>query len=234
MIGDVLQQRVGAGATTRSAAIFVATVAALLLAPATVFPAFASTASEEQQGAAILRSLSSGNAKCGDLSSEDFDHVGEYVMSRMAGSTAAHEQMNQLMRHMMGNTGERQMHVVMGSRFSGCGGGAVPATFGGMMGMMGAMSGYQGGSGSSGGGSMMGGTYARGPSSGDGDSWNTADTVMVVFMVLAFLALALIAALLLRRRPGGGGTATEVLAQRYARGEIDAEELQRRLGALGR
>jgi putative membrane protein len=214
------------------AAIFGAALATFLIAPSFAVPAFASTASEQQQGAAILRSLDSGKTKCADLSNDDFDHVGEYVMFRMAGSTAAHEQMNQLMQRMMGNAGESQMHIVMGKRFAGCGGGAVPSSFGGMMGMMGAMSGFQGGSGSGRGGSMMGGSNYRSSGSDENDGWSPADTVMVALMVLTLLALTAVAVALLRRRPGGS-SAREILAGRYAKGEIDKDEYQRRLDAMG-
>lgn len=36
-----------------------------------------------------------------------------------------------------------------------------------------------------------------------------------------------------RRRGGGGGRAREILAERYASGELTAEEYRRRLGDLG-
>jgi putative membrane protein len=204
-----------------------------VLAQTFAVPAGASTISEQQQGAAILQSLDSGKTKCADLSNDDFDHVGEYVMFRMAGSTAAHEQMNQLMQRMMGTTGESQMHIVMGKRFSGCGGGAVPSSFGGMMGMMGAMSGFQGGGGSGRGGSMMGGGSSyRNSGSDENNGWSTADSVMVGLMVLTLLALTVVAVALLRRSPGGS-SAREILAGRYAKGEIDKDEYQRRLDAMG-
>lgn len=64
-------------------------------------PAYGSVAQEQREGQQILRSVDGGDRRCADLSNADFERVGEYVMGRMAGSTRAHEQMNQLMSNMM-------------------------------------------------------------------------------------------------------------------------------------
>lgn len=53
-----------------------------------------------------------------------------------------------------------------------------------------------------------------------------------------FWAIVLIGGFVLLRRRGprlrGGPTAEDVLAERYAKGEIDADEYQQRLGVLDR
>lgn len=208
-------------------------LAALLLA---LMPALASAseASEQRDGQRLLRSIENGSRSCSDLSTDDFERIGEYVMGRMAGSTAAHEQMDELMTTMMGARSLERMHVFMGRRFSGCGGGTVPGGLGGMMGMMGMMgggfgSGAQGlGLGSMG--SMMG---SSGVNSDHGDGWGGAAIVMTV--LLGLLVAVAAGALLVRRprRAAPRGSALELLDARYARGDIDAEDYDRRRQALG-
>ena len=159
--------------------------AAIALATVGVAPALAAP-SEEQQGAQVLSRLQAGKAECASLTTGDFDHVGEYVMRQMLGSSAAHTAMNRQMATMMGGRGESQAHVFMGRRFAGCATGGAPATFGAMMGMMG--SAYGGGAsadpssmmGSDGG--MMGHRTVRSTAGGGG--WSTADTVIVAMLAL--------------------------------------------------
>src|SRR5665648_114363 len=43
-------------------------------------PAFASTASEEQQGAAFVKALNTGKRSCETLTLTDFERIGEYAM----------------------------------------------------------------------------------------------------------------------------------------------------------
>lgn len=119
---------------------------ALLIAP---IAAFGSVADEQRQGAELSAQLHSGAKTCGQLSDEDFDHIGEFVMGRFLGSTQAHEAMNERMRLMMGEQAEQRMHELMGRRYSGCSQGQSSRT--GMMG-----SGMMGGNGGPGGfGPMM-------------------------------------------------------------------------------
>ncbi|MEO8687634.1 MAG: SHOCT domain-containing protein [Solirubrobacteraceae bacterium] len=206
-------------------------------------PAFGAT--EAQQGAQVLASVQAGKANCRSLASGDFDHVGEYVMERMLGSSATHDAMNRQMVATMGSGGETQAHVYMGQRFAGCATGRTPAAFGAMMGMMGAgmMGSTYSGTGSSG---MMG-SGARGPSgtsgmmgfgygsptAGGSRGWSGAGTVMVILMgLLIALAIGALAAW----RPWRHQAATtplETLQTRYARGDIDAQEFDRRREALG-
>src|SRR3989344_571367 len=81
--------------------------------------AFAQTLQKEEMGGkAIWDRLLNKNLTCNGLSDDQFELMGEYFMGTMAGS--AHESMNQMMKQMMGETGEEQMHIVMGKKISGC------------------------------------------------------------------------------------------------------------------
>ncbi|ADJ47218.1 hypothetical protein AMES_5393 [Amycolatopsis mediterranei S699] len=60
---------------------------------------------------------------------------------------------------------------------------------------------------------------------------------MVVLMALVLAALVALVVVLARRAPqlpGQGGTARRILDERFARGEIDQEEYERRRDALTR
>ncbi len=111
--------------------LVVSTVVAAALATAT--PALASVAGEQQAGQALAQQVQSGKRACDSLSAEDLDHIGEFVMGRMIGSTAVHEAMNARMTAVMGATAESRMHQVLGARFVGCttGSGAGGAMMGG-------------------------------------------------------------------------------------------------------
>ena len=195
-------------------------------------PALASGASAQREGQRLLRSVEDGSRACSDLSNGNFETIGEYVMGRMVGSAAAHEQMDELMRSMMGAGSEERMHVFMGRRFTDCGAGTVPGEFGGMMGMMGMMGGgsYRAADGGRFG-AMMG---SSGVDQSSDDGWSGAAIVMTVFMGL-LVAAAAAALLLWRPRRGGppARSALDLLDQRYARGDIDPEDYDRRRRALG-
>ncbi len=76
------------------------------------------TAREEAAGKIIWDKLQAKQVVCADLSTDDFEVLGEYFMGQRIG--AAHEAMNNMMIGMMGEAGEEQMHVAMGQRLSGC------------------------------------------------------------------------------------------------------------------
>ncbi len=120
-----------------------------------VSPALASVAAEQQAGRALARQVQSGQRSCDSLSADDLDHIGEFVMGRMIGSTRTHEAMNARMIAVIGAKAESRMHQVLGARFAGCTTSARNDTgaYGPMMG-----------------GQDMMGSGARGWSQGD---WNT-------------------------------------------------------------
>ena len=160
------------------------------------------TAREEAEGKEIWERLQSKQITCNGLSDENFGSLGEYFMGQMAGDTNRHAVMNQMMTGMMGEAGEREMHVVMGKRMSGCDTG----TKGGGNPMMGNL-GWN---------NMMGW-------GGFGLGW--------VFMIL-FWALIILGVVALIRYLGGqhnadkGKTPMDILRERYAKGEIDKKEFE--------
>lgn len=68
--------------------------------------------------------------------------------------------------------------------------------------------------------------------------WTSAGTVVMIVIMLLFLVLLVIAAVLAvqgyRRRPEPprDDSAEQLLAERFARGELDADEYQRRRALL--
>lgn len=80
-------------------------------------------------------------------------------------------------------------------------------------------------------GGAMGFGYVNSTSGGN-SGWGSGDTVMVILMgLLVAIAITALAALL-SRRPQASATPLETLGARYARGEIDEPEYNRRRGAL--
>ncbi|HLH64618.1 MAG TPA: hypothetical protein VKV27_02865 [Solirubrobacteraceae bacterium] len=133
---------------------------ALLIATTTVgllpaAPALAALTDEVSAGQTVAARLQSGQASCQSLSNSDFEHLGEYVMDRMAGSRATHEAMNARMDTMMGSANADRMHQALGRRYADCP--TTSSSDAGMMtgGMMGA-----GSTGAGGWGAMMGSGYA--------------------------------------------------------------------------
>jgi hypothetical protein len=108
------------------------TIGLALLIPAV---AQASLAGEQQQGQNLIAQLQSGAKTCRDLSADDLDHIGEYVMFRALGSTTLHQAMNDRMIAMLGEQAESRMHQLLGARYAGCS--ANTAVTGGSRGMMG-------------------------------------------------------------------------------------------------
>lgn len=198
-------------------------------------PLSLASAVEEQQGAQLLQSFQAGKTSCKQLSRDQFELIGESVMGRMLGSTAAHEAMNRQMTRMVGSAGEVQAHTFMGQRFTGCASGAAPAAFGSMMGMMGGYAGAGGsktGRGQSGtgyGGGMMGGSSSRGTHDSGGSGSNTVMVILIGVLLVALLG-ALVVLRPSRRPPVK--TPLDLLSERYAGGEIDGEEYARRRQAL--
>jgi hypothetical protein len=113
--------------------------------------AYASLSDEVNAGKAVAVSVDAGTASCKNLSTTDFEHLGEYLMDRMVGSRSAHQAMNTRMDAMIGAENTDRMHEALGRRYAGC----APTGSGVGYGMMGG--GYGG---TRGWGAMMGSGYA--------------------------------------------------------------------------
>jgi hypothetical protein len=83
-------------------------------------PAFANLDDEVASGRSVAAQLQDGKATCSTLSDPQFEHLGEYVMDRMAGSRAAHAAMNRRMSEAVGSENTERMHGLMGRSFAGC------------------------------------------------------------------------------------------------------------------
>src|SRR3990167_10901883 len=75
---------------------------------------------EEQEGKKFLDNLKNKTVICSQLKDADFEKIGEYFMGQSIGDTSRHIAMNGMMKSMMGEQGEEQMHIVWGKRGSGC------------------------------------------------------------------------------------------------------------------
>jgi hypothetical protein len=141
------------------------------------------TASEEAEGKVIVGKLANGSVNCATLTTDDFERVGEYYMGLMVGD--AHVSMNAMMARQLGESGEEQMHVLMGKRLSGCdptAGDANTAWGSSWFPMMSMMNGISGGSWSGG---MMSGYNASG--------WSMLSVMtMGLFWVVGILALVVL------------------------------------------
>jgi hypothetical protein len=172
--------------------------------------------------ASLFEAVEAGDAECGDLDASDFVAIGEFLIGRMHGSPAAHEAMDR----MMSASGLDDMHEQMGRRLAGCGG-----AVGGMMGMMGASGGMMGGDG----GGMMDERYGGGSvASGYGydDQDDDVEPWMAIAVLLALIAVA--AGAFVFARPGTHrSTPLDLLNERFARGEIDADDYRERVSLLG-
>lgn len=168
------------------------------------------TAREEAEGKEIWEKLQAKQLECKNLTNDNYDSLGEYFMGQMTGNS--HEAMNNMMIQMMGEEGEKQMHMVMGKRLSGCDtSAAFPSQGAGFMSMMQMMMG-------TGLGNMMGG-------------WNGFGILgwmpMLLFWVLLILGVvALIRYLMKSSDNRGSKTPLDILKERYAKGEIDKKEFE--------
>jgi hypothetical protein len=192
-------------------------ICSVITLAALAFPiaASANLAQEEHEGRALAESVRSGGKSCSQLTADDFELVGEYAMGRYLGDPAAHEAMNRHMAWMMGQAGERRMHVALGYRYVECEVGPASRWVGPMAGMM--YGGYGGGESGSGeyGPGMMGGyrdgergeypgSEYRGSMMGDGwqhDGGIGGWGVVLIAFGAALLGGGLVAFLIHRRRP---------------------------------
>ncbi len=154
------------------------------------FSVLAHGATEEEvtKGRAIFEKLENKELSCDGLLDQDFELVGEYFMAKMMGES--HEAMNTMMENMMGEKGEKDVHIAMGKRMSGCDPTAIMPQ--GMMNMMN----YGTGSGMMGNGmmgnwgnNMMGGWNNM--MGGNFFGWNWLGLIyQVLFIALVVLAIA--------------------------------------------
>lgn len=114
-----------------------------------------STTEDEVEGKEVFDKLQSKQVTCKDLTEDGFDVLGDYYMGqRMGGS---HENMNNMMKQTLGDEGEKQMHVSMGKRLSGCDVSApIPSQGAGFLSMIGMMNGRDSQAWIGGGRNMMG------------------------------------------------------------------------------
>lgn len=221
--------RAGAGAIVRRSLI-AATLTTVMTVGAV--PAQAQVG-PEVDGARLLVGVAQGGKRCTQLSSRDFEAIGEYAMGRMAGSSRAHETMTRYMRTRLGPRGEFEIHVALGRRIAGCGG-RSPVGFGQVMGLTGMMglrdapgqpSDWGNHDAFGGPGSMMG---WRGERSDDDGGPSAGAMVGMMAVLIAAVALALFLLRPRRRR----SDPVETLRRRLASGEIGAEEYRERLQLL--
>ena len=161
---------------------------------------------EEQDGKKILDNLNNKTVTCSQLKDPDFEKVGEYFMGQSIGDTSRHSAMNEMMKSMMGEQGEGQMHIAWGKRGSGCDtSAAFSSKYSISMPMM----------------QMM--NFGFGPFGGFG--W----IFMILWWVLIIAGIvALIKWLTSQSRSNRGHekSALDVLKERYAKGEIDKKEFE--------
>jgi len=103
---------------------------------------------EEQEGKKFLDNLKNKTVICSQLKDADFEKIGEYFMGQSIGDTSRHITMNNMMKSMMGEQGEEQMHIAWGKRGSGCNTSAsYPNSGAGFIPMIGVMMSMMGGGG---------------------------------------------------------------------------------------
>lgn len=168
-----------------------------------------STAQDEAAGKLIFDKLQSKQVTCQDLSDDNFDVLGDYYMGQMAGSTAAHAQMNARMAQMMGDNGEKQMHIALGKRLSSCNtGAAFPGQTTGLFSMMG-----------------FGGGVGRWGMMNNLDSWLGLSWLpMVLFWILVALGIFGVVKLLTNKT--NKHSPLDILKKRYANGDISKKEFE--------
>jgi len=184
------------------------------------------TAQEETEGKAVWDKLQANQIACKDLTNDDYDVLGDYVMGQSIGNTQRHAFMNQMMKNMMGDDGETQMHIALGKRASGCDPSAAfpnnSTNFLPLMGLGGMMGNYFTGGGENG---MMGfggwGNMMNG--------WNGYGLFgflpMVIFWLLLILGgVALVRYLGRNNRKDVSNSSLNILKERYAKGDIDKKQ----------
>lgn len=170
------------------------------------------TTREESEGKAIWEKFQAKEVGCEDLLDNDFEAMGEYFMGQMM--RESHETMNKVMIQMMGEAGEKQMHIAMGKRMSGCDPSAtVPQNMmrGGAMPM------------------MM--TVPK-------EQWSFTwiFLIWILWWVLIIVGIVALIKWLTRQSCGTHDhekSPLEILKERYAKGEINKKEFEEKKRDLG-
>jgi len=176
---------------------------------------------EEQEGKNFLDSLSNKTVTCSQLTDADFEKIGEYFMGQSIGDTSRHIAMNEMMKSMMGELGEEQMHTAWGKRGSNCDtSAAFPSESIGFMPMM--MGGWSSPSGfNQSNNPMM--NFGFTPFGGFG--W----IFMILWWVLIIIGIVALIKWLTSQSHGThdhAKSALDILKERYAKGEIDKKEFE--------
>ena len=179
---------------------------------------------EEKEGKQFLDNLNNKTVTCSQLKDADFEKIGEYFMGQSIGDTSRHIAMNEMMKSMMGEQGEEQMHIAWGKRGSGCDtSAAFPSQGTGFMPMM----------------QMMMGGWSSPPGSNQSNNFMMSFGFSPfggfgwIFMIFWWvLIIASIVALIKwltnqsRSSPDHEKSPLEILKERYAKGEIDRKEFE--------
>jgi len=179
---------------------------------------------EEKEGKQFLDNLNNKTVTCTQLKDADFEKIGEYFMGQSIGDTSRHIAMNEMMKSMMGEQGEEQMHIAWGKRGSGCDtSAAFPSQGTGFMPMM----------------QMMMGGWSSPPGSNQSNNsmmsfgFSPFGGFGWIFMIFWWvLIIASIVALIKwltnqsRSSPDHEKSPLEILKERYAKGEIDRKEFE--------
>jgi putative membrane protein len=160
------------------------------------------TAQEETKGKIVWNKLQTKQLNCKNLTDDDYDVLGEYFMGISIGNTGRHAFMNQMMKNMMGEKGETQIHITLGKKSSGCNTSIPLSTGYNFVSMMGGWGGF-------------------------GLGW----LIMIVFMILFWLLIILGVISLFRYLIKNGinkkeKSLLEILKERYAKGEINKKEFE--------
>lgn len=187
---------------------------------------------EISQGKELWNKLQSKETACQNLSDDNFEVMGEYLMDQMMGNS--HQAMNIMMEKMMGNEGKEQMHLIMAKRMTGCDPNVELSSQ--QMGFMSTMMPMA---------QMMGGMMGSASGINTAGWWNGMGTMMgtglasfmwlgilfsILFWVLIIAAIvALIKWIFGLGKSKENNTVLNILKERYAKGEISKEELEQKL-----
>ena len=168
-------------------------------------------------GQALYQQLQSGQVQCNALTQNDFENLGEYFMQQVTG--AGHPAMDAMISNMMGEEGNTAIHIAWGERYSGCNGnesGARSTPYNNKnLTMMGYYNGYSGYN------PMMSGW-------GFGFGW----VFQMIFGILIAVAIIVLIVWIVKSARYGhrgmryGGSALDILNERYAKGEIAKKEYE--------